>query len=271
VGEDVKEEVSVPRWNLNPDYAHLTADFGSLEAVFALRGETLTSDPRSEVIRVERAGVRYYVKRYGVGAGHVREWRLYWRRYLRQGLLNFLPRPRVKAEWQNLKQFAKWNIPVPEMVAWGMERRFGAFHRGALITRELVGAQDLAALAHLDDPRFLDGQWVLRVSRQIAAHTRTLHENRFIHNDLKWRNILVDASDKVWFIDCPLGAYWVGAMLTYRQIKDLACLDRLARQHLSATQRLRFYRLYRRYPPERRLDAADKKWLRAIAHFFEEE
>ncbi|MDR1889720.1 MAG: protein kinase [Zoogloeaceae bacterium] len=261
----------MPRWNLNPDYAQLAADFGSLEAVFALRGEKLTSDPRSEVIRVERAGVRYYVKRYGAGVRRVKNWRLHWRRYLRHFLLDFLPRPRVKAEWQNLEKFAKWNIPVPEIVAWGMERRCGAFYRGALITRELVGAEDLARLASQGDPRFSDAKWVQRVSRQIAAHTRTLHENRFIHNDLKWRNILVDQSDKVWFIDCPLGMRWFGVMLAHRQIKDLACLDKLARRYLTASQRLRFYRFYRRYPAKRRLDAADKQRIRAIVHFFKEE
>lgn len=31
-------------------------------AVFALQGERLTRDPLSEVIRVERGGVNYYVK-----------------------------------------------------------------------------------------------------------------------------------------------------------------------------------------------------------------
>jgi tRNA A-37 threonylcarbamoyl transferase component Bud32 len=252
-------------WILNPDYAQLNADFGSLEAVFALQGERLTSAPRSEVIRVERAGVRYYIKRYGADAnGH-------WLRALRHALLDFLPRPRIKAEWQNLQQFAKWNIPVPEMVAWGMERRFGAFHRGALITRELVGAEDLASLAQRGDPRFSDGQWLQRLSRQIATYTRTLHEHRFAHNDLKWRNILVDQADKVWCIDCPLGGYWFGALLAYRQTKDLACLDKLARHHLSATQRLRFYRLYRDYPARARLDRRAKKQIRAIVHFFREE
>jgi tRNA A-37 threonylcarbamoyl transferase component Bud32 len=258
------------RWMLNPDYAQLAADFGSLDAVFALQGERLTKAPRSEVIRVERAGVRYYVKRYGRIARQT-QGKLRWGRRLRHALLDFLPRPRVKAEWQNLQQFAKWNIPVPEMVAWGMERRFGAFYRGALITRELPGAEDLARLAQRGDPRFSDAQWILRISRQIAAHTRALHEHRFAHNDLKWRNILVDQADKVWFIDCPLGAYWFGALLAYRQIKDIACLDKLARRHLSATQRLRFYRLYRNYPATQPLTACDKEQIRAIVHFFREE
>ena len=32
-------------WNLEPEYNDLAADFGSLEAVFALEGERLTRDP----------------------------------------------------------------------------------------------------------------------------------------------------------------------------------------------------------------------------------
>ena len=50
-------------WRLEPDYCDLADDFGSLEAVFALQGERLTRDPLSEVIRVQRNGVNYYVKR----------------------------------------------------------------------------------------------------------------------------------------------------------------------------------------------------------------
>ena len=73
--------------NLEPAYAFLAEDFGDLDAVFALQGERLTRDPLSEVIRVQRAGVNYYVKRY-VGAG--------------KGLRRYLGRPRVKSEWQNL-------------------------------------------------------------------------------------------------------------------------------------------------------------------------
>ena len=55
-------------WTLNLSFAPLAADFGSLEAVFAMQGERITKDPLSEVIRIERDGVRYYVKRYW-GAG----------------------------------------------------------------------------------------------------------------------------------------------------------------------------------------------------------
>ena len=69
-------------WNLATDYQGLSKDFGSLAAVFAIEGERLTKDPLSEVVRIEREGVRFYVKRYW-GAG--------------KGLRRYLGRPRVKA------------------------------------------------------------------------------------------------------------------------------------------------------------------------------
>ena len=238
-------------WTLEPAYAALAQDFGSIEAVFALEGERLTHDPLSEVIRVERGGVNYYVKRY-TGAG--------------KGLRRYLGRPRIKAEWQNLKQFAKWDIPTAEVVACGLERRGFAFHRGAMITRELPRTEDLSALAKRNDPRLADAGWVDHVSRQLARHTRVMHDHHFTHNDLKWRNLLVDDKGMLFFIDCPTGAFWVGFMLRYRITKDLACLDKVAKYHLSATQRLRFYLQYRRRD---RLNASDKRRVRHVVTFFE--
>lgn len=238
-------------WTLADDYRHLDAEFGSLEAVFDLEGERITRDAISEVIRIERDGVRYYVKRY---------------RNAGKGYRRYLARPRVKAEWQNLKQFAKWEIPTADVVAYGLERERGAFKRGALVTRELVGTDDLARLAKKRDPRLKDRVWVERIMRQLATYTRTMHDHHFTHNDLKWRNILVDGEGKVFFIDCPIGDFWIGFMLRYRITKDLATLDKVAKRHLSATQRLRFYLLYRR---RERLNASDKKRIRHIVHFFE--
>ena len=124
-------------WTLDPAFAALAADFGSLDAVFALQGERITKDPLSEVIRIERAGVRYYVKRYW-GAG--------------KGLRRYLGRPRVKAEWQNLKYFAKWGIATAPIVAYGLERKVGAFVRGALIAEvaKMVGGMHRAGVNHRD-------------------------------------------------------------------------------------------------------------------------
>ncbi|AMB87430.1 heptose kinase [Pseudomonas agarici] len=238
-------------WKLEPEYAALADDFGSLKAVFALEGEHLTRDPLSEVIRVRRDGVNYYVKRY-IGAG--------------KGMRRYVGKPRVKSEWQNLKRFAKWGIPTADVVGWGLERRGAAYHRGAMITRELPNTEDLSALANRHDPLLRDRAWVDGISRQLAQYTRIMHDQRFTHNDLKWRNLLVDDQARLFLIDCPNGEFWRGFWLRYRITKDLACLDKVAKYQLSATQRLRFYL---QYCQRSRLNAADKKRIRHVLRFFE--
>ncbi|WP_107328986.1 lipopolysaccharide kinase InaA family protein [Metapseudomonas otitidis] len=229
----------------------LLSAFGTLEAVFQLEGERLTSDPLSEVIRVEIEGVRYYVKRYWEAG---------------KGLRRYLGRPRVKAEWQNLKLFAKWGIPTAPIVAHGLERRAGAFVRGALVTREIVNTCNMAEMVERDDSRLKDSQWVAHISRQLAASTRTLHDRHFTHNDLKWRNLLVNDRAELFFIDCPTGGFWWGPLLRYRIIKDLACLDKVAKYHLTRTQRLRFFLQYR---GRSQLSVADKRRVRQVLAFFE--
>ena len=55
-------------------------------------------------------------------------------------------------------------------------------------------------------------------------------------------------------------------LLHYRIIKDLACLDKVAKRVLSRTQRLRFYLQYR---GRVRLSQSDKQRVRRILKFFE--
>ena len=238
-------------WRLATAYQILQADFGSLEQVFALQGERITHDPISELIRVNRHGVDYYVKRY---------------RNAGKGVRRYAARPRIKAEWQNLKRFAKWGIPTAEVIAQGLERKAGAFVRGAMITREIPNSYDLGILAAQNSVLLHDAAWVQQVSLQIAHATRTMHQHRFKHNDLKWRNLLVDQHAKVYLIDCPAGTFWWGPMLRYRMIKDLACLDKVAKYHLSNTQRVRFYL---QYCQRARLNAQDKQQIGKIVRFFE--
>jgi len=238
-------------WYLDPTYAGLRAEFGDLASVFALEGKRLTRDPLSEVVLIERDGVRYYVKRYW-GAG--------------KGLRRYIGRPRVKAEWQNLKNFAKWGIPTAPIVAYGLERKGGAFVRGALITRELEHTRDLALMAKKGDERLRDAGWVDGVSRQLARATRALHDHHFAHNDLKWRNLLVNEQAELFLIDCPTGSFWWGPFLRYRVIKDLACLDKVASKVLTRSQRLRFFLQYR---GRERLSSGDKRRVRQIVKFFE--
>lgn len=242
-------------WTLNPEYATGASGqaFVSLDSVFALEGELITTDPLSRVVKVRVGNHCYYVKRYRGAGKHLRR---------------FMGRPRVRAEWENLLRFRAWGLPVATVVGFGLERRRGTFHRGALITRELEDTVDLAHLADTADPRLRDPDWVAHVARQVAWATRAMHDQGFVHNDLKWRNILVDSQPlaNIFLIDCPAGTYWWGPFLQYRRVKDLACLDKIAKYHLSRTQRLRFYKAY---TGRRRLSTADRRRIRRVLKFFE--
>ncbi len=249
-------------WWVNPQYAASEAGavFGSIERVFLLAGEGISNDQLSCVLRVGVGDKRYYVKRYsGNGKTMRRRW---------FGLRRWLGPPRVRAEWRNLLAFRAWGIPTATLVAYGLERRFGGFVRGALVTEEIPDTMDLAYLAHSDDPRLGDHAWLTQVSRQVASLTRTLHDARFVHNDLKWRNLLVDggASPTVYLIDCPSGNYYRGAVLEYRIVKDLACLDKLAKIKLTRSQRLRFYL---DYAGQARVGDGDRQRIAKIVHFFD--
>ena len=247
-------------WWFDPGDATARRGFGSLDQVFALSGEQITRDTISEVLRVEDGGRRYYVKRY---AGNGKTARKRW-----FGLRQWLAPQRVVGEWKNLLRFADWGIPTARVVAYGIERRFGGFRRGALVTEEIRDTSDLAKLATRNDPRLRDPHWLARVSGQIARIARRLHNAGFAHNDLYWRNLLVNEgiNPEVFLIDCPSGRFWWGPFLQYRILKDLACLDKLARRHLSRTRRLRFYL---DYVGAAKLTAADKPRLRRIVRFFE--
>ena len=240
-------------WRVLPGVdAEAAARFADLDAVFALEGEIVAKDSTTRTVRVEVGGRRYYVKRYhGLGKKPLRRW---------------FGTPRVQLEWENLQRFADWGIPTARLVACGLESQGGLFARGALITEEIPATADLARLAREGAPSQKSRSWWHGVSTQVAEIARRMHTRRFAHGDLKWRNLLVDAAGKAYLIDCPSGGFWWPPFLEYRIVKDLACLDKVAKRHLSRTQRLRFYL---DYAQKRRLDTADKRRLRRIVGFFD--
>jgi hypothetical protein len=131
------------------------------------------SDSLSRVLRVSAAGKRYYVKCYsGNGKSPLRRW---------FGLRRWLGPPRVRAEWQNLLAFRAWGIPTATLVAYGLERRFGGFVRGALVTEEIPDTLDLAGMATADDPRLRDRRWVdagVPAGRRASRARCTRHASR---------------------------------------------------------------------------------------------
>ncbi|WP_448218814.1 lipopolysaccharide kinase InaA family protein [Endozoicomonas sp. 2B-B] len=242
-------------WTISQDYQNSPAAsaFSSLDKVFALSGQPITKDTLSNVRRVEVDNTGYYVKRY-TRAG--------------KGLRRYIGRSRIKAEWENMLFFHEIGVPAAPVVAYGEEKKHGVMTRGALITREVENTWNLKMLVDQDLPQLYSRQWMGIVISQVAAATRKLHENNFIHTDLKWRNILVTKTENpvIALIDCPAGAQMSGWLQKRNIVKDLACLDKVAKEVLSQSQRLSFYK---QYAGVNRLNKSDKKLITKILGFFE--
>ncbi|MCL6271618.1 heptose kinase [Sansalvadorimonas sp. 2012CJ34-2] len=244
------------RWRVLPQFrnSEVGDTFSSIEKVFELSDteDRVTSDSESTVFRQNIDGSIFYVKRF----------------HSTRGIRSWLGKSRLRGEWHNLKLFSQLGISTAQLVAFGEERCLLRAGKGALITASLPDSVDLAELASREDARLKDPKWVATVSNQIACFTKKLHNYNFAHNDLKWRNILVtndSLSPQVFFIDCPTGQRWFGPFLSYRIIKDLACLDKLGKKYLSNTQRLKFYKQYKGID---RLSSKDKKAVKKITNFF---
>lgn len=235
----------------------LESSLVTLDACFALKGKRLTQDPKSVVTCHVQDGRTFYVKRY-TSSG----------KYLRK----YLGRSRVRAEWENLQLFRSWGIATPDILACGEETQLGKFVRGALVTAGLDNACDLQQLAASNSPLVSCRDNFRQLARQVADFTRRMHSHRFAHNDLDWRNVLVvpaataEEEARVYFFDCPGGRFWVWPFLEYRIMKDLAHLDKIARECLPLRWRLWFYH---QYTGRRRLTAADKRRLKKIAAYYD--
>jgi tRNA A-37 threonylcarbamoyl transferase component Bud32 len=207
------------------------------------------------VFKVTIAEKNYYFKKYHL---------------FKRIIPRFISFSKAKTEWQNLLFFQRFGIPSAKLVAYGQETRGRVVHRGVLITEELVNCKDLSQIADNYDYLLNDSIWVKKVSHQIADVTRLMHQQNFAHNDLKWRNIMVDINagfPSIYLIDCPAGMKWFRPFLEYRIIKDLACLDKRAKYELSKTQRLAFYKDYAQC---QKLTKKDKKRIAKVIHFFHE-
>ena len=241
------------KWKLCDPF--LDDEFGTLSCATNKSGEDINVNWMSRLVRYENSGTVFYIKIYASRGRGLRRW---------------LGRSRLRAEWENLELFASFGIPTAEIVAYG-EKVLGTY-QGAIVTRGLVGSRDLAILAQEGSPLLDDRRWRLAVIYELSQSVHTLHSAGFIHGDLKWRNILVDVNngvDKeiptVYLIDCPMGRMLWGPMRTRGIIKDLACLDKMAKYNLTRTDRLRFYLAYAGID---RLQANDKRIIRKVLRFF---
>lgn len=232
------------------------AEFRSLEQVFGLQGERVDRSPISEIFRIRIQDKIYYVKRYHQAGKHLRR---------------FFGRSRIKAEWDNLLFFRELGIPCATALAYGELRHWGGFQRGAMVMPELENTLDLADMAMNKHALLQNSSWVKALSNNLAKDTAKIHQYGFIHVDLKWRNILIDVKANLdhpqhFFIDCPSGQIQYGFLRSRGIVKDLACLDKWAKQVLSQKQRLYFFR---QYLGVKKFSLVHRRMLVKIEQFFQ--
>ena len=234
--------------------------FASIDACVERAGELVSNYGLNLLKKVEVCGLSYYVKQY-----HRRG----------KGLRRYFGRSRARGEWENLILFQSLGIPSPRLVAYGESTEVGV-----VVTEEISGAVDMET--YTEDG--IDAQFVENVIDRLSGYVHDMHQHSFAHNDLNWRNILVTNSQEsneethdcepedkvseigVYVADSPLGRRYWRPFLPRRVVKDLACLDKVAKHRLRRSQRLRFYLKYKNLE---RLNNLAKREIRGVLRFFE--
>jgi tRNA A-37 threonylcarbamoyl transferase component Bud32 len=162
-----------------------------------------------------------------------------------------LRKSKSRREVSNLLFFQSVGIPTPPILAWGVRRnKIGRIVQEFIITQAIPDSLQLDqfVLTHCPDrSRPVYCQLRDQIIDLLGQWTAAMHAHDFIHEDLKWRNILVrlkcGGADLFW-IDCPKGGFRRGLGLARKKLKDCATLDKIARIDCSLEERRRFLCAY---------------------------
>jgi len=226
------------------------------------RGTVVTCSGSTEVRRIELPepdGARtLFIKKY---------WFDTFSRRLKGSLRGtFLRCSKVQREYENLGRLRSWNLDAPQPVAWGTERRLGWLHRSVLVSEGVPEAIGLDAwfVTRLPGlPASARSAQLRQLLPRLARDVARMHEHRFVHGDLYWRNILLSGESLEHFhlIDAHHGRIWNRWQERRCRASDLAALDAVAPGFVSKTRRLRFLLDYLSQP---RLTAEGRALAREI-------
>jgi tRNA A-37 threonylcarbamoyl transferase component Bud32 len=177
---------------------------------------------------------------------------------------------RVRAEFRALQTMRQLGIQGVRPVAYGERRSLHYVHNCFLISEAVPGATSLAnyAMQHASDnhsPRsFRRHRKVLTV---LAHQVRHMHERRFVHGDLFWRNVLIRALGEegceFYFLDAGLGRrIWRKNRSCRSIVDDLAELMAIAPLFCSRTDLARFAKTYLN---QERLNPTSAAWMARVA------
>jgi hypothetical protein len=160
----------------------------------------------------------------------------------------FFGRPsKARREFTNYAHFSRLTIQCADPIACGEERdRFGRLCRAFILTRAVPNSETLIQFLSEGKATTADRD---SIRKQLANLMRLMHEAKFYHNDIYFRNILVsrngDGLTQLSLIDCPRGSYSTFLPISnHRQIKDIAAIDRDALKYCKRKDRLCFIKEY---------------------------
>lgn len=162
---------------------------------------------------------------------------------------------KARREFENSQTIMRLGVPCAEPVACGELRDgIGRLRSAFIITQAVSEAppMDQFVLKRCGDPHNPAHARLRRaVLEQLANQVALIHRGGFTHNDLHWRNVLVQltssAQPKLVWIDCPRGRrHFLPQFAGRKMIKDLATLDRNAATHCTQNERIRFAIRYTR-------------------------
>ena len=144
------------------------------------------------------------------------------------GLRHALSPPGILRELRGLQWMRDAGIMVPDVIAWGVERRLGVVRRCFLVLDRIRDAVDLRRLGRDDDDP-VRRRAVLETLGRVVAR---MHTASLFHRDLSGRNVLVTGWDggkqpEIVLIDCPRaerGRY--GPRIAFLRRADLYRLTR---------------------------------------------
>ena len=157
-----------------------------------------------------------------------------------------------RTEVRNLLFFQSIDIPVPRVIGWGNKKnRIGRIVEEFIITEAVPRSQQLDdyVAEHCPDRSCLEYENRRdQIIKRLGEWTSRMHAANFIHEDLKWRNILArtDADQvSVFWIDCPKGGFSNSRFsLERKKLKDCSTLDKLGRIRCSKEERQAFIKAY---------------------------
>jgi len=206
--------------------------FSAIEKVFQHPASIISKSDQSDVFKHVLGEQSYFIKRY----------------YKTRGLLSWFGFSRFRTEVRNQYWFNQMAVSSAKLVSSGEKHFLFKTTKAFLITQGLDNTRDLAFIATHSPEFFTNSRSVKSLLSKTARILRTLHAHHFCHNDLHWRNLLVRETTEgvdVFLIDCPSGHFLSRPFFYYKQVKDLANLDKVAPQFFSRTQRMRFFFVYR--------------------------